>query len=432
MDDRVAPESRTQESDAADGVLRITLKALGPGLVTGAADDDPSGIATYSQVGAQFGYAIGWTMLFSWPLMAATQEIAARIGTTTGRGIAANLRRHYPRWLLYAVVVALLVANILNLGADVEAMGDAMRLLVGGPAQFWIVVAAAISLLAEVYISYPRYASILKWLTLSLFAYVGTLIVSHVDWHAALIGAIVPQLSFTGAGMTALVAVLGTTISPYLFFWQPAQEIEELERRHKKPLCVTPRSAGNELRRIRIDTLVGMGYSNLIALFIIMATAAVLNAHGIRHIETSTDAAMALVPFAGRFAGLVFALGIIGTGFLALPVFAGTASYAVCEAFGWNSGLDRKLKAARAFYGIIAGATVLGVAIAFSPIPPMKALYWSAVVNGVLAAPLMAVMIFIGSNPRIMGRLTISWRLRWVGWMATAAMAAATVGLFVT
>ncbi len=432
MDDMIAPEDRTQEIDAADGVLRTTLKALGPGLVTGAADDDPSGIATYSQVGAQFGYAIGWTMLFSWPLMAATQEIAARIGTTTGRGIAANLRRHYPRWLLHAVVVALLVANVLNLGADVAAMGDAMRLLVGGPSQFWIVVVATVSLAAEIYISYPRYAAILKWLTLSLFAYVGTLIVSRVNWHAALLGAVVPQLSFTGPGMTALVAVLGTTISPYLFFWQPAQEIEELERRHKKPLCVTPRSAGNELRRIRIDTLVGMAYSNLIALFIIMATAAVLNAHGIRHIETSTDAAMALVPFAGRFAGLVFALGIIGTGLLALPVFAGTASYAVCEAFGWNSGLDRKLKTARAFYGVIAGATVLGVAIAFSPIPPMKALYWSAVVNGVLAAPLMAVMIFIASNPRIMGRLTISWRLRWVGWVATAAMAAATVGLFLT
>lgn len=432
MDDIVPPEFRAEEDDAADGTLRYALKALGPGLITGAADDDPSGIATYSQVGAQFGYAIGWTMLFSWPLMAATQEIAARIGSTTGHGIAANLRRHYPRWVLDAVVIALLIANVLNLGADVAAMGDAMRLVVGGPAQFWTVVVATLSLVAEIYLSYPRYSSVLKWLTLSLFAYVATLIVSHVDWHAALVGAVAPKLQFDGPGMTALVAVLGTTISPYLFFWQSSQEIEELERRHRKPLCIAPRTAGRELKRIRIDTLVGMAYSNLIALFIIMATAAVLNAHGMHHIETSTDAAMALVPFAGRFAGLIFALGIIGTGFLAVPVFAGTASYAVCETFRWNSGLDRKLKAARAFYGVIAGATILGVVIAFSPIPPMKALYWSAVVNGVLAAPLMAVMVLIASNPRIMGRLTISWHLKWVGWLAAAAMAAAAVGLFVT
>jgi len=432
MNDTMAPEHRAGDGDAKDDVLRYTLKALGPGLVTGAADDDPSGIATYSQVGAQFGYVIGWVMLFSWPLMAAIQEIAARIGSTTGYGIAANLRRHYPRWILDAVVVALLVANVLNLGADLAAMGDAMRLVIGGPAQFWTVVVATVSLVAEIYLSYPRYSSVLKWLTLSLFAYVATLIVSHVNWHAALVGAVLPQLQFDGAGMTALVAVLGTTISPYLFFWQPAQEIEELGRRHKKPLCIAPRSAGNELRRIRVDTLVGMGYSNLIALCIVWATAAVLNAHGIRHIETSTDAAKALVPFAGRFAGLIFAWGIIGTGFLALPVFAGTASYAVCETFRWNAGLDRKLNAARAFYGVMTGATVLGMVIAFSPIPPMKALYWAAVVNGVLAAPLMAVMVLIASNPRIMGKLTISWRLRWVGWLATLAMAAATVGLFAT
>jgi NRAMP (natural resistance-associated macrophage protein)-like metal ion transporter len=420
------------EASATDNALARILRALGPGLVTGAADDDPSGIATYSQVGAQFGYAIGWTMLFSWPLMAATQEIAARIGTTTGLGISANLRKHYPLWLLNAVIVALLVANILNLGADLAAMGDAMHLIVGLPSQFWTVVVAGMSLAAEIYFSYPRYASVLKWLTLSLLAYAATLIVSHVNWHAAFIGAVVPQLSITGPGMTALVAVLGTTISPYLFFWQPAQEIEELERRHKKPLCVTPRAAGKELKRIRIDTLVGMAYSNLIALFIIMATAAVLNAHGIRNIETSTDAAKALVPFAGRFAELIFALGIIGTGFLAVPVFASTASYAVCEALGLNAGIDRKLKSARAFYAVIAGATILGVAIAFSPIPPMKALYWVAVVNGVLAAPLMAVMILIGTNSRIMGELIISWRLKWVGWVATAAMVAATVGLLIT
>jgi len=415
-----------------DGALRHTLKALGPGLITGAADDDPSGIATYSQVGAQFGYAIGWTMLFSYPLMVATQEIAARIGVTTGHGIATNLRRHYPRWVLVTILLALLVANILNLGADLDAMGDAVKLVVGGPAQFWTVVVAVLSLLAEVFLSYARYSAYLKWLTVSLFAYVATVAVSHVDWHAALIGTIIPQIHFGRAAMTALVAVLGTTISPYLFFWQSSQEVEELERRHRKPLCITPGKAGPELMRIRIDTLVGMGYSNVIALFIMLAAAAVLNAHGIKNIETSTDAAKALAPFAGKFAELIFSIGIIGTGLLAVPVFAGTASYAVCETFGWNSGLDRKPQAARAFYGVIAGATLLGILIAFSPIPPMKALYWSAVVNGVLAAPLMVVMLLIASNKRIMGKLTISWPLKVMGWVAASAMGGAAVGLFLT
>ncbi|HEY5046411.1 MAG TPA: divalent metal cation transporter [Rhizomicrobium sp.] len=432
MSDTAPAAPRTEEPAPPESTLGYTLKALGPGLITGAADDDPSGIATYSQVGAQFGYAIGWTMVFSYPLMVVTQEIAARIGCTTGHGIATNLRRHYPRWVLTTIILALLVANILNLGADLDAMGDAVKLIAGGPAQLWMVVIATLSLLAEVFLSYPRYAAYLKWLTLSLFAYVATVAVAHVDWRAALLGALTPSVHFDRNSMTALVAVLGTTISPYLFFWQSSQEVEELERRHKKPLFTAPRKAGPELTRIRVDTLVGMGYSNLIALFIILAAAAVLNAHGIKNIETSTDAAKALMPFAGRFAELIFAIGIIGTGLLAVPVFAGTASYAVCEAFRWNTGLDRKPKAARAFYGVIAGATLLGILIAFSPIPPMKALYWSAVVNGVLAAPLMAVMLLIASNGRIMGKLTISWRMRVIGWVATAVMAAAAIGLLVT
>jgi NRAMP (natural resistance-associated macrophage protein)-like metal ion transporter len=414
-----------------NAVLRF-LAVLGPGLVTGAADDDPSGIATYSQVGAQFGYAMGWTMLFSYPLMVAIQEIAARIGSTTGHGIASNLRRHYPRWLLDIVVIALLIANTINLGADIAAMGDAASLLLPGPMQLWAVVITVLSVSAEAWLSYARYAAILKWATLALFAYVATVIVAHVDWSAALIGAVLPRLTFGGAAATALVAVLGTTISPYLFFWQSSQEVEELARRHRKALCIAPRSAGAELRRIRWDTLVGMGFSNVIALFIIVAVAATLHAHGIHNVNTSVQAAQALAPIAGRFASVVFAVGIIGTGLLALPVLAGSGAYAVCEAFRWNIGLDRKPKAARAFYGVIAGATFIGVILAFSPIDPMKALYWTAVVNGVLATPLMAVMMLISSNPRIMGRLAISWRLRVVGWLATAAMAAASIGLFVT
>lgn len=412
-------------------VLRL-LGVLGPGLVTGAADDDPSGIATYSEVGAQFGYSMCWTMLFSYPLMAAIQEIAARIGSTTGHGIAANLRKHYPRWLLDVVVLALLGANVINLGADIAAMGDAAALILPGPMQLWIVVITVLSFTAEAWLSYARYAAVLKWVTLSLFAYVATAIVAHVQWSEALVGAILPKMSGGAAAATALVAVLGTTISPYLFFWQSSQEVEELHRRNHKALCIAPRAAGPELKRIRIDTLVGMGFSNLIALFVIVAVAATLHAHGIRNIDSSVQAAQALAPIAGQFASVVFAAGIVGTGLLALPVLAGSAGYAVGEAFRWRTGLDNKPRAARAFYGVIAGATLMGAALAFSPINPMKALYWAAVVNGVLAAPLMAVMMLISSNPKIMGRLVISWRMRIAGWTATAVMVAASVGLFVT
>lgn len=421
----------TPEQQPAEPV-RGFLAALGPGLVTGAADDDPSGIATYSQIGAQSGYAMGWTMTVTFPLMAAIQEVAARIGCTTGHGIATNLRNHYPRWLLDVIVIALLVANICNLGADIAAMGDAMHLLAGGSMQGWMVAVSALSIVAEVFLSYPRYARLLKWMTLSLFAYVAAVLLAHADWPAAALGAVVPRVSFTAAGMTGLVAVLGTTISPYLFFWQSSQEVEELERRSHKPLCVAPASAGAELKRIRMDTLVGMFWSNVVALFIIWATAATLYAHGIRDIQTSVQAAQALVPFAGRFAGWVFAAGIIGTGLLALPVLAGSASYAVCEAFRWNTGLDRKPRQARAFYGVIAGAMLLGVLLAFTPIDPMKALYWSAVLNGLLAAPLMAVMMLIASNPLVMGDLTLPPILKTIGWLATAAMAAAAIGLFLS
>lgn len=408
------------------------LAALGPGLVTGAADDDPSGIATYSQVGAQFGYAMGWTMVLTFPLMTAIQEIAARIGCTTGNGIAANLREHYPRWLLDALVLSLLFANIANLGADIAAMGDAARLLIGGSIHIWMVAICIVSVVAEVYLSYKRYASVLKWMTLALFAYVAAVIAAHADWGAAMVGAFIPHLAFTGGGMTALVAVLGTTISPYLFFWQSSQEVEELERLNHKPLYVAPRTAGYELQRIRIDTLVGMFWSQIVALFIIWATAATLYTHGIRDINSSVQAAQALAPIAGKFASVVFAVGIIGAGMLALPVLAGSASYAVCETFGWNSGLERKPKQARAFYGVIVGAMLLGIGIAFTPIDPMKALYWSAVINGVLAAPLMAIMLVIGSNSAIMKEFTLPPILKTIGWIATAVMGAAAIGMFVT
>ena len=407
------------------------LSALGPGLVTGAADDDPSGIATYSQVGAQFGYGLAWTMLFSFPLMAVIQAVSARIGAVTGYGIAQNLRRHYSPWLLRGVVLLLVIANVINLGADLGAMGAALGLLIGGPVQLYAVVFGIVCILLEVFISYARYASMLKWATLSLFAYVAVVFAANVQWGPALFNTLVPHLALDAPHAMALVAVLGTTISPYLFFWQAGQEVEELHRRHVKPLCIAPRDAGPELARIRTDTIVGMGVSNLIALFIIFATAATLNAHGVTQIETSSQAAEALRPIAGVFTFALFAAGIIATGMLAVPVLAGSAAYGVSELFRWTEGLDRRPREAKAFYGTIAVATLGGVALNFTSLDPVKALYWSAVVNGVLAAPLMAVMMVIAMNRRVMGRLTLPLPMLVAGWCATAVMALASAAFFV-
>jgi len=406
------------------------LKSLGPGLVTGAADDDPSGIATYSQVGAQFGFGLAWTMLFSFPLMTVIQEISARIGCVTGCGIAQNLRRHYPPWLLRGVVLLLLIANVINLGADLGAMGAALGLLIGGPVLLYAAVFGAVCILLETFMSYARYAAVLKWATLSLFAYVGVVFAAKVPWQQAVAGTLIPHFVIDAPHTMALVAILGTTISPYLFFWQAAQEVEELHRRHVKALCVTPRDAGPELARMRTDTIVGMGVSNLVALFIIFATAATLNAHGVTEIQTSSQAAEALRPVAGAFTFALFATGIIATGMLAVPVLAGSAAYAVAEVFGWPEGLDRRPREAKAFYATIAIATMGGVALNFTSLDPVKALYWSAVVNGVLAAPLMAVMMVIAMNRRIMGRLTLPPLMAAIGWLATAIMALATIAFF--
>jgi len=413
-------------SPKADGFL----KRLGPGLVTGAADDDPSGIATYSQVGAQFGYGLAWTMLFSFPLMAVIQAVSARIGCVTGAGIAKNLRRHYSPWLLRGVVLLLVIANVINLGADLGAMGAALGLLIGGPKLLYALAFGVVCILLETFLSYARYAAVLKWTTLSLFAYVAVAFAAHVPWQSALMATLVPHFVVDAPHAMALVAILGTTISPYLFFWQAAQEVEELNRRHVKPLCIAPRDAGPELARIRTDTIVGMSVSNLIALFIIFATAATLNASGMTDIETSAQAAEALRPVAGVFTFALFAAGIIATGMLAVPVLAGSAAYGVSELFGWTEGLDRRPKEAKAFYATIAVATLGGVALNFTSLDPVKALYWSAVVNGVLAAPLMAVMMVIAMNRRIMGRLTLPWPMLVLGWLATAVMIFATIGFF--
>jgi NRAMP (natural resistance-associated macrophage protein)-like metal ion transporter len=409
------------------------LQVLGPGLITGASDDDPSGIATYSQAGAQFGFGLAWVMLFSWPLMCAIQEISARIGRVTGRGIAGNLKRHYPAPVVYSIVFLLVVANVINIGADLGAMGAGLKLLIGGPQLLYVAAFGLVTVLLEVFSRYSRYVSILKWLTLSLLAYVGVAFVVHMPWLTVAKSLVIPQVSFTPAYMTVVVAILGTTISPYLFFWQAEEEVEEVkERPDAKPLERAPEQAAPEFKRIRIDTYVGMAISNLVALFIILTTAATLHAHGVTDIQTSSQAAEALKPIAGPFAFTIFAIGIIGTGLLALPVLAGSSAYAVGETFGWHVGLARKPYRAKAFYWTIAAATALGVLLNYSPIDPIKALFWSAVINGVVAVPVMALMMLLSSNRAAMGDFKLGRALKIVGWLATAVMAVAAVGLFAT
>ena len=406
------------------------LRRLGPGLITGAADDDPSGIATYSQVGAQFGYGLAWTMLFSLPFMIIIQEISGRIGAVSGRGIAENLRRHYSPWLVRLIVSLLLLANAINLGADLGAMGAAIRLLLGGNPRLYTVGFGIICIVAEIFLSYALYASFLKWLTLSLLAYVAVMLTVHVPWSRALLATVVPHLSFGAGQAVALVAVLGTTISPYLFFWQSALEVEERRRHQALPLCVAPHTAKPQFARIRTDTVVGMIVSNFIAICIIYATAATLNATGVTNIQTSSQAAQALQPVAGEFTFAVFAAGIVGTGLLAVPVLAGSGAYALSETFHWGVGLDRRLLQAKAFYATIAVSTMAGVGLNFTHLDPVKALYWSAVVNGVIAAPVMAVIMLIAANGRIMGRLTLRTPMQVGGWLATFVMATASLGLF--
>ncbi len=418
------------ETDAPTTGLKAFLARLGPGLITGAADDDPSGIGTHSQIGAQFGFGLSWTFVLTFPLMVAIQQVAAEIGRVTGGGIARNLRRHYPRPVLWGVVSLLLVANIINLGADLSAMGAALQLLTGGNAGLYTVMFGIICIVLEVALSYPRYAAVLKWTTLSLFTYVAVVVVAGVPWGRALRSLVVPEIQWNAAYATALVAILGTTISPYLFFWQAGQEVEEGRRRHVKPLCITPRDAGPELARIRLDTLTGMAFSTIVSLAIVFATAATLNANGITDITTSSQAAEALRPIAGQFAFAMFALGIIGTGLLAVPVLAGSAAYAVTEMLGVPGSLDAKPLDARIFYATIAVTTLAGSSLNVVGIDPVRALYWAAVVNGVLAVPSMIVMMLIVRNRRAMGRLTLPLGPTLLGWAATAVMAAASAIFF--
>ena len=423
----------TQKHPKAKNPLKSLLQTLGPGLITGASDDDPSGIGTYSQVVAQFGYAMLWTMLFSYPLMSAIQEISARISRVTGRGIAGNMRRYYPRWLTYMIAGLLIIANVINLGADISAMGAAMKLLIGGSAALYSALFAFASLLLQVFIPYSKYVNFLKWLTLVLFAYVATVFVVQVPWGEALYSTFVPAIELKPEYFAGLIAVLGTTISPYLFFWQASEEVEEIESSStENALKESPLQAPEQLQRIKADTYIGMGFSNLIAFFIILTTAVTLHAHGVTDIQSSAQAAEALRPIAGNFAYALFTAGIVGTGLLAVPVLAGSVAYAVSGAFDWNASLERKALQAKRFYGILAVTTLMGLSLDFTPIDPIKALFWAAVVNGVLAGPVMVVIMLMATNSAVMGQFIISRRLKLIGWLATAVMLIAAGGLFAT
>ena len=408
-------------------------KKLGPGLITGAADDDPSGIATYSQVGAGFGYAMLWTTFFTFPLMVGIQVVSARIGRVTGHGLAANIRKHYPSWLLRSIISLLLVANTINIAADIGAMAAALKLLIGGSPHLYAILFGVLSLVLQIFIPFPRYAPILKMLTLSLFAYVATVFIIQVPWGEVLKHTVMPSISVETEYVVAVVAVFGTTISPYLFFWQASQEVEELRAADgDEPLIKAPQQAKAHLRRIKIDTYLGMGFSNLIAFFIMLTATVTLHSHGITDVQSSEQAAEALRPVAGEYAFLLFSAGIIGTGLLAVPVLAGSAAYAVAESFKWHIGLGRPPLEAQGFYLILIIATLLGVALNFTSIDPIKALFWSAVINGVIAVPIMAVMMLLAARPDVMGQFVVSSRLRILGWIATGVMALAVLGMGIT
>jgi NRAMP (natural resistance-associated macrophage protein)-like metal ion transporter len=402
----VARRRKRNEEDA--NTKESFLARLGPGLITGASDDDPSGIGTYSQAGAQLGFSIGWTMLLTYPLMVAIQEISGRIGRVTGHGIAGNVCRNFGAPAIWSLVVLLFAANTINIAADLGAMADALKLVVGGPSVLYVVAFGLASVLAQIFLEYKRYVAILKWLTLVLFAYVVALFVVKIPWLEALKGLLVPTIQWNGTFLTTLVAVLGTTISPYLFVWQSSQEAEEQRiDPAKKPLKENSATQRRELRRIRIDTMVGMAFSNLIAISIIITTAATLHAKGVTDIQSSSQAAQALKPIAGAFAEIIFALGIIGTGLLAIPVLAGSTAYAIGEGRKWPVGLSRKPKQAVAFYSVLALSVGLGIVLNFTPIDPIKALYWSAVINGVLAAPVMVMLMLLVRDRKVMGDLVV-------------------------
>jgi len=405
------------------------LARVGPGLITGVADDDPSGIATYSQAGAQFGLNMLWTLPVAFPLMAAIQSICARIGRVTGKGLAANIKAAFPRPVLHVVVLMLLVANTLNIAADVAAMGEVSELVTGLDRHIATVVLVVVTLGLQVFVPYHSYVAYLKWLTLSLLAYFLVLFTVHVPWREVAMRTVWPQFKLDASAATVITGVFGTTISPYLFFWQASEEVEDMQARHGAPLNADQLAAGTELRRIKWDTWSGMFYSDLTAYFIILATAVTLHVSGVTDINTAAQAAKALRPLAGDFAYILFALGILGVGLIGVPVLAGSAAYGLSEAMGWREGLELKAKDARGFYGVIAFSVLIALVIQYTPIDPMKALFYSAVINGVVAVPLMAVIVLLASKTSVMGRYTASRTLVVLGWIGTGVMGLAALAM---
>ena len=404
---------------------------LGPGLITGAADDDPSGIATYSQAGAQFGLNMLWTMPLAFPLMAAVQSICARIGRVTGRGLAANIKAAFPPVVLRGVVLLLLIANTLNIAADVAAMGEVSELVTGVDRHIGTLAFVVVTLGLQIFVPYHRYVAYLKWLTVSLLAYFLVLFTVHVPWSEVALRTVIPRFKIDASAAAVVTGVFGTTISPYLFFWQASEEVEDMQARHGHALSLEPELAARELRRIKWDTWSGMFYSDITAFFIILATAVTLHVSGVTDINTAAQAARALRPLAGDFAYILFAVGIFGVGLIGVPVLAGSAAYGLSEAMGWKEGLELKATDARGFYGVIAFSVLVALVIQFTPIDPMKALFYSAVINGVVAVPLMAVIVMLASKKSVMGDYVATRPLKVLGWIATAVMAVAALAMLI-
>ncbi len=412
-------------------IRRTHADRLGPGLITGAADDDPSGIATYSQAGAQFGYGMLWTVVFTFPLMTAIQMVSARIGHVTGHGLTANIKQAFPRWVTVSIVMLLVCANTLNISADIAAMGEALQLLAGGSALIYSITFGLLCLVLQVFLPYQSYVRWLKWLTLALLSYVAVVFSLHIDWWTVARSVVMPPMVLSQQSLLMIVAVFGTTISPYLFFWQAAQEMEDV--RSGSGATQSAAQVRRHLRRIQWDTIIGMGLSNLIAFFIILCTAVTLHKSGLHQITTSAEAAEALRPLAGDFTFVLFSLGIIGTGLLAVPILAGSAAYATAEAMGFEGSLSARLEQGegKGFYSIIALATLGGVALSLTPADAVTELFWSAVLNGVIAVPIMVVMMLLAGRKDIMGTHIVNGRLRWLGWLSTVVMGTTVLGMLV-
>jgi len=427
---KLTAASRKVAEKIAPRRVRTFFAELGPGLITGAADDDPSGISTYSVTGASFGYAPLWTAVFSFPLMTSVQLMCARLGMVTGLGLAGVIRRTYPRSILWGACSLLIVANVVNIGADLGGMADATKMMTGVNSLVWTPIYAVLIISLLFWTSYRFIAKIFKWLTLVLFSYVIAAFLAHPDWRAVLHSTLIPHFEWSSKYIATFVGILGTTISPYLFFWQAAQEVEEERKIGRHTVKERKGATDKELRKSRTDVLMGMFFSNLVMYFIILTTAATLHAYGKTNIDTAQQAAEALKPLAGNGAYLLFTLGLIGTGMLGVPVLAGAAAYAVAEAGNWRGTLEDKPRLAKKFYAIVASAMVLGLALDYAGFNAVKMLFWSAVLNGVLAPPLIVLVVLLTSSKKIMGERVNPPVLKWLGWTTAVIMAGAAIAMF--